>query len=763
VNIGRAVPRVDGRAKVTGRVAYAEDAPFAGLHAVAVRSPYPHALIRGIDISAVERIPGVVTLTATDLKDIDQRFGITVLDQCIVADERVRYVGDIVAAVAAPSMETATRCAELIEVDYEPLGAVLDPVSAMLPESDLVHPVDFAPADLFIGAPVEILRPNRNVCAAYRVESGAVDRAWSDAELTHEGIYRVPSIHHGHLEPHVATASWSGSALTVVSSTQGPSAVRAQLADLFRIPQADVRVVVPHVGGAYGAKSYAKLEPLVAALARKAGRAVRMRLTREEVFLTISRHAAIVRIRSGFTSDGRLTAREVEVVYDTGAYADGGPRACKKGGYLSGGPYRIPNQRLTARCVYTNKVPAGAFRGFGVPQVCWAYESHLDEIARIVGLDPVEIRKRNLLRTGDSFVTGEELTSVGLGACLEAVQRALGGAENDPISSSETRGTGVALSMKSMTTPTTSIAAVTLNADGSVHVSTSSVELGQGIHTVLGQIVGEVLSVEPSRVRVSLPDTDVTPFDQSTISSRSTFSMGNAAAGAARKVRTQLLALASDVLEASVDDLRTENGRVSVVGSGRGATYAQIIDSAFRGRGGALIATFTYEAKGGIDTATGRAVGRATECWMYAAVGAEVVVDRETGAIRVERIVSAIVAGRAINPAQCHLQNEGSMLTGLGSALFEELLYDGGQPTNASFLEYQLPSIRDHPTRFDSILIEEPHPSGPYGAKGVGESSIPAIAPAIGNAVAAALGGRPMATLPLRPGDVVAIDLARHP
>jgi CO/xanthine dehydrogenase Mo-binding subunit len=301
---------------------------------------------------------------------------------------------------------------------------------------------------------------------------------------------------------------------------------------------------------------------------------------------------------------------------------------------------------------------------------------------------------------------------------------------------------------------------VTLNADGSAQVSTSSVELGQGLHTVLAQLVGETLAVPANRVSVTFPDTDTTPFDQSTISSRSTFSMGNAAVGAARKVRSDLLQLAADALEASADDLILRDGHVEVRGSHRRVPYAEVFAIGFEGRGGALVATHSYQARGGIEQATGLAKGRATECWMYAAVGAEVVVDRETGKVRVTRLVSAIDAGTAINPKQCHLQNEGSALTALGSALFEELVYDAGQPINASFLDYQLPSMRDHPGGFESILVEEPHPSGPYGAKGVGESSIPVVAPAIGNALSAALGAR-LRTLPLRPADVASLTTGR--
>jgi CO/xanthine dehydrogenase Mo-binding subunit len=596
-----------------------------------------------------------------------------------------------------------------------------------------------------------------NVCSTYRVRQGDVEAGFAAADEILDDVYTVPTIQHGHIEPHAAIAYWEPSGRLIVhSATQNPSVIRTQLADLFRLPESQVRVIVPYVGGGYGAKTYPKLEPIVAALSRKARRPVSLVLTREEVFLTAVRHAATVRIRTGVRADGTLLARSVETTYDTGAYADIGPRTAKNGAYASGGPYRIEHQDLSSMCVYTDSPPAGAFRGFGVPQVCWAYESQMDDIARRLGIDPVELRRRNLIREGDLFVTGDRLESVGLERCLDQVATAIGwrGLESTrPIPTERpglVRGLGVAVMIKSTMTPSNSAASVRLNADGSAILLTSSVEIGQGAHTALAQIVAEAIGLPLDRVTVTFPDTDVTPYDQSTSSSRTVFSMGRAAATAAGQIRDQLLETASEVLEVAPTDLEIVDGVIRAKGvPDRRLTIPETFGARFGTAVGSLFGSFDFQTTGGLDPDTGK--GRASAFWFLSAAGAEVEVDTRTGKVRVIRAVIAVDAGSAINPRQCWLQNEGSMLTALGSALFEEMRFDNGQPVNASFLDYLLPSLEDFPDDFRSILVETPHPDGPFGAKGVGEAGLGPVAPAIGNAVANALGGVRLRDLPLRP------------
>ncbi|MBI4492234.1 MAG: xanthine dehydrogenase family protein, partial [Chloroflexi bacterium] len=748
-----------------------------------------------VDASKAARLPGVVVLTRDDLQGMDPYYGPVVRDQPIVALDKVRYVGDVVAVVAAEERDLAEEALDLVEVEYEPLTPVADVLEAMQPGAPIIHETRRTPDVVFVDMRSVHFQADSNVCSTYHVEQGDVEAGFAEADELFEDTYTAPTIQHGHMEPHASTAYWEACGkLVIYTSCQNPSVVRTQLAELFQLPETQVRLIVPYVGGGYGAKTYPKLEPLVAALARKARRPVQWVLTREEVFQTAVRHASVVRIKTGVRRDGTLLARKVEAIYDTGAYADIGPRTAKNGGYASGGPYRIPHQHLTSLCVYTNKPPSGAFRGFGVPQVCWAYESQMDDIARRLGLDPVELRLKNLVREGDIFVTGEPLISVGLADCVKQAAAAIGLAspecrvlspesevrtqhsalrtQHSGLSTEHTalrtqdsalstqhsalvRGKGLACMIKSTMTPSNSAASIRLNADGSVQLLTSSVEIGQGRSTGLAQIVAETLGVAVERVSVALPDTEVTPYDQSTSSSRTIFSMGHAAQQATLQVREQVLRVAAQALEASEQDLEIQDGVVRVKGAPeRRLTLAQVFQARFGTAVGSFFGNDDFQTTGGLDPETGK--GKASAFWFLSAAGADVEVDTETGKVRVVRTVTCVDAGKAINPRQCGLQNEGSMLTAMGSALFEEMVFDNGQPINSTFLDYMMPSLEDCPESFQSLLVETPHPEGPFGAKGIGEAALGPVAPAIGNAVANALGGIRIKDLPLRPDRVVA-------
>jgi CO/xanthine dehydrogenase Mo-binding subunit len=762
--IGVDVKRVDGFDKVTGGASYTADIVLPNmLYAKVLRSTHPHARLLKVDATRAEQELGVVALTRDDLAGMaDPFYGAVVKDQSPVAIDAARYVGDPIAAVAAEERDIAEEALDLIEVEYESLPAVTDPLEAMRPDATIIHADRRTPEVSFLDMKSVHFQTESNVCSTYHVEQGDVEAGFAESDEVFEDTYTVPMIQHGHIEPHATTAYWTaGGSLVVYTSTQNPSVIRTQLAELFELPESRVRIIVPYVGGGYGAKTYPKLEPLVAALARKARRPVQLVLTREEVFMTSVRHAAVVRIKTGVKRDGTLVARRVHAIYDTGAYADIGPRTAKNGGYASGGPYRIPNQHLTSDCVYTNKPPSGAFRGFGVPQVCWAYESQMDDIARQLNLDPVEFRQKNLVRENDVFITGDTLISVGLGECLDQAANAIGWTDTASATAIATdnpdvvRGLGLSAMIKSTMTPSNSAAAVRLNSDGSAVLMTSSVEIGQGPMTSLAQIVAESLGLPVERVSVSFPDTDHTPYDQSTSSSRTTFSMGHAAQQACAEIRAQVLQIAADELEVAETDLEIVDGRVRVKGSpGHELTMSQVFKARFGTPVGSLFGGYDFQTAGGLDPDTGK--GRASAFWFLSSAAAEVEVDKRTGKVRVLRAVCATDVGKAINPRQCDLQNEGSMLTALGSALFEEMLFDNGQPINSSFLDYMLPSMEDYPDKFQSLLIETPHPDGPYGAKGMGEAALGSVAPAIGNAVANALGGVRIHDLPLRPERVVA-------
>ncbi|HEY7553524.1 MAG TPA: xanthine dehydrogenase family protein molybdopterin-binding subunit [Candidatus Binatia bacterium] len=759
--LGENYPRVDGPAKLRGWAQFTADIEMPGMvYAKVLRSDYAHARLTRVDGSRAEKLPGVVAvLTRDDLKGMNAYFGPVVKDQPVVAVDRVRYVGDIIAAVAAESKDIAEEALELIAVEYEPLAAVFDPAQAMKPGAPILH-AESAKSETRLDRGQFRFEKNSNVLSVYHAAQGDVAAGFKEADEIFEDVYRSQKIQHGHIEPHAALAYWEpGGKLVIYTSTQNPSSIRAQLAELFDLPQSKVRVIVPYVGGGYGGKVHPRLEPLTATLARKARRPVQWVLTREEVFLTAHCHAAVVKIKTGVKRDGTIVARQVEGIYDTGAYALTGPSTTKNGGEVAGGPYRIAHQDLTTYCVYTNTPPTGPYRGFGVPQVCWAYESQMDDIARRLGIDPLEIRLKNLVQDGDVFVTGDTLVSVGIADCLKRAAETVGWKGKDEQGNREpdgkVRGKGLAVMIKTTMTPSNSSALVRLNADGSAVLLTSSVEIGQGTHTSLAQIVAQTLGISPERVSVTFPDTDVTPFDQSTSSSRTVFTMGGAARQAAEQIRKQLVDIGASVLEAAAEDLELIEGNIQVKGAPeKKKSISQLFQARYGAAVGSMAASYDNQTSGGVDPRTGK--GKASAFFFLSACAAEVEVDTETGKVTIQHVVTAVDAGKAVNPRQCHMQNEGSMIMSLGSALFEEMIFDNGQPINSTFLEYMPPSMEDHPRRFESVIVEMPHPEGPFGAKGVGEAALGPVEPAIGNAVANALGGIRLRVLPLRPDRVMA-------
>jgi CO/xanthine dehydrogenase Mo-binding subunit len=767
--IGADVTIVGGLAKVTGTASYTPDLVLPRmLYAKALRSSYPHAKLLRIDASKAEGYPGVVAVvTRDDLAGLNSYFGPVIDDQPVVAIDRVRHVGEHAALVAAETRSIAEEALDFIDVEYEELPAVFDIMEAAKPDAPVLHS-QRNETNAGVHKDEFNFQTGGNVCSVFHVEDGDITRGFQESDEILENTYRLPPVQHGHIEPHAATACWEADGKLVVhSACQNPSGVQEQLAQIFRLPENQVRIIVPWVGGGYGGKTHARIEPALALLARKARRPVQWVLTRDEVFLTGRRYGAVVKIKTGFKRDGRLMARKVDIFFDIGAYALNGPVNAKTGCYVSSGPYNIPNRSLTTYSVYTNLPPTGPFRGVGVSHSCWAYESEMDDIARRTGMDPLELRLKHLVKEGDIFVTGEKLVSVGVTDCLQRVAEAIswqGKAEQAPKATGANivRGKGLAVTIKSTTTPTTSSAHVRLNADGSAVLLTSSVEMGQGALTSLAQIVGEELGLPMERVSVSFPDTDVTPYDKSTSSSRTTFHMGQAAQKAARDIRNQLLEVGARKFEAHIDDLELRDGALQVIGvPEKRLTISELFKAKFGSSVGSLFGGHCFHTEGGLDPKTGK--GKAAAFWFFSACGAEVEVDIETGKVRVVRAATAVDAGKAIHPRQCGLQNEGSFLSGMGSVLFEEMVYDNGQPINSNFLEYMLPSLEDHPQEFISLLVETPHPEGPFGAKGVGEAALPPVAPAIGNAVANALGGSRIRDLPIKPDKVVAALRAKEP
>jgi CO/xanthine dehydrogenase Mo-binding subunit len=520
---------------------------------------------------------------------------------------------------------------------------------------------------------------------------------------------------------------------------------------MFDVPLARIRVVVPHLGGGFGSKTYAKLEPLAATLARAAGRPVRLAASVPEAFQTVRRCASRVAVRAGFRRDGMLVAVECDADYDVGAYADIGPRVVQKGTYTATGPYRVPHVRLEARAVYTNTTPGGAFRGFGVPQLAWALESLFDVAADRLERDPVDLRRQNFLAHGEEFAPGDTPIDGKLEESLSRAAEAIGWSRT----AAADRGRGVAAMLKASIAPSVSEAIVRLHADGSVTVLASAVEMGQGTRTVLAQIAAEVLSVPLTRVTVVQPDTAVTPYDQTTSSSRSTAMTGRAVQAASEDVRDQLLAIAAPSIGVTARELTLDDG--AVVAPGRRLTYAEVLAQRFGMSGGELI------GRGVIAPGrTAAPLGGSTPFWEMAVGAAEVSVDEETGAVRVERYVSVSDVGRAINPLLLEGQDEGGVVQGLGHTLLEEMLYADGHLLNGTLLVYRVPRADDAPSELECRFVENADGSGPFGAKGAGEGSLIPVSPAVANALARLTGVR-LRDLPLSPERVWRALRARSP
>ncbi len=658
--------------RVTGAVRYSQDVELEGmLHARILRSPHPHAHILRMDASKVPE--GVVVLSPHDAREFG-RYGPQIKDQTILPLDRVRYVGDPVAAVAAETEEEAEEALGLIEVEYEELPAIFDEVEAASEEAPLVHDrIHLSENDAaYFG-----IRPRQgtNVCHRFRIRHGDVEAGFREADVVVEETFRTASAQHAHMEPHATLARWQGERLELWTGTQTPFNLRMDLAGLFGIPEEQIRIVSLPMGGAFGAKTFVRLEAIVAALARKAGRPVRCILERDEEWLTLNRHPATIKVRIGARRDGTLVAKRVECWANTGAYADCGPGVAQKMGFASPGPYRIPNVRVDSRAVYTNLPPNGAFRGYGQMQCTWASERAMDLLADALDMDPLELRLKNVLRNGDRYCTGEVMRDVHFDECLRSAAEAVGWSEGR-------QGKGLCVMLKGMQTPSRASIAVEKNDDGTYTVLCATAEMGQGAKRAIRLLAAELLGVEPGKVRFPDPDTDVAPYDTRTTSSRSTHMMGRA-------------------LEVAVEDLR-ENGR-------RG--YGEVRD------------------EGGLDPDTGQ--GIASSHWHQGAAAAEVEVDEETGKFEVRRLHASVYAGRVVDRAGAELQNEGSMIMGLGTALFEEISFSDGQATNANLSDYNVPAAGDLPELMTHDLIERD------GAEihGLGETALPPVPPAVGNAL----------------------------
>jgi CO/xanthine dehydrogenase Mo-binding subunit len=743
---------IDAVDRVTGRLAYTINFELPGLvHARLLRSTAPHARIARLDVSRARGVAGVtLVLTGDDVRrrrDVTPSFGPVFRDQPVLAIDKVRYVGEPVVAVLAEDPDAAQAALDLVDVEYEHLPAVFDAVEALSERAPLVHETPPTAGATFADLVLHTQGAS-NICNHFKLRKGDVERGFAESDVVYEDTFSSPAVQHVPLETHACVAQVEGGRVCVWATTQTPHVLRAQLGEMFKLPISAVRVVVPTLGGAYGSKCYPKIEPLTAVLALIARRPVRLHLTREEEFVTVTKHAVNITMKTGLSRDGRILARKSTCIFNTGAYADIGPRLIKNGGYATGGPHHIPNVWVDSYAVYTNVTPAGAYRGYGVSQAAWAYETQMDMIAARMGIDPFELRMKNLLQDGDTAMTGEVVEDCHFRELLTKAAEAVNWKPGEEAlrNGSRVRAKGLSCIMKSTVTPSTSTASVKLNEDGSLNVLTSSVEMGQGLQTALAVIAAEKLGMSIDKVHVSEVDTDVTPYDQQTSASRSTHAMGTAVMFAMDDVREQVLDRAANLMEVAKDDLEIGAARVQVKGAPeRSLDLGQIVRGS---RSGNILGHGTFATKGGLDPETGQGVGSVH--WHQGAGAAEVEVDLETGHVEVLRYHAAVYAGRVINPVQAELQTEGSVAFGVGHALFEEMILDGGQLQNGNLGDYMIAGFRDLPDVGVSVVehleANEIH--------GLGETSVPPVMPAIGNAVYRATGVR-IRDLPLTPEKVL--------
>lgn len=761
--VGTDLARIEIREKVEGRAQYIADLYRPGmLHGAVLGSPHAHARIKSYDIRDALAVPGVhAVLTGDDFGD--HRMGAFIKDEHAIAKGKVRYVGEPVAAVAAETEAAAKLAARLVQVEYEELPAILTPEDALKPDAAIIH------EDLASYFKVFDTRSQANICSRTSLVEGD-PAAWRECDIVVEGDFTTQPQAHVSLEPCGALAEIDPAGrITLWSANQSVFRVQANVCESLGLPMAQLRSLTPRVGAGFGNKMEPHIQPIAVRLAMATGRPVKLILSREEDFEIVrARHPFKIKITTGAKRDGTLVAREVEVLLDGGAYADDSPGVLGYSLFMSQGPYRFKYRKAAGTLVYTNKLRFGAFRGFGNPQVSLAGEQQLDEIAGKLGLDPLELRAKNLMQPGDKWFGGSEVGSNGIAECLERVKAQSGWAKRAelvPSAPGRRRAMGVACTAHISGLLATG-AIVRMLEDGSIVLNTGAVDIGQGSDTALTQICAEALKVPVERVRLASPDTDGSPYNWGTTASRVTYTTGRAVVAAAQEVERKIKEHASEMLECDVADLELRpGGMVGLVGVPEKAlSFFEVSARAHWARGGPIIGTNSLMFdKPSIDPKRAIAIGLPFPqigVFSFGALVVDIEIDEVTGAIEVRRAWTAADVGRAINPRAVEGQLEGAFVQGMGLALTEEMIWDGARLANPSLMDYKVPTALDSPYEIYPIIVEAPEPDGPFGAKGVGEIGINAVPAAIANAAASATGHR-FRSLPLTPERVLDAMLAK--
>jgi CO/xanthine dehydrogenase Mo-binding subunit/aerobic-type carbon monoxide dehydrogenase small subunit (CoxS/CutS family) len=757
--VGHSYPRPDAVAEVTGTAKFADDYTFSGmLYGATLRAAYPHARILSMDASQARALPGVhAVLTHEDVPGRN-RHGLVYLDWPVLCDDKVRYLGDAVAIVAADTPEIAAEALKHIRVDYEPLPVVASAEQAREPGAAIVHE-EKSTADGESG----------NLLEHIKLRHGDVDEGFAQADVVVEREYRTPAYDHMFMEPECSIGVPAGydagdfryDKVTIYVGSQIPYADRAQVAAALGLPEDQVRIVGTLVGGGFGGKEDIMGQIHAALLARATGRPVKILYDRAESMLAHpKRHATVIRIKTGARRDGTLVAVQAELVGDAGAYASLSTHVLTRATTHATGPYAVPHARVDCYAMYTNNPPAGAFRGFGVTQSAFAVESNMDILAHELGMDPFMLRRKNALRIGAETATGQVLhESVGLLDCLDWVETRLQELAQYPVPNTQFANPqiawGLACAYKNTGfgggAPDEASAEVEVHPDDLgegtvVEVRASSADLGQGLTTVLAQIAAEVLGLPFERVHVLLSDTDRTPDGGPTTASRQTFVTGNATRLAAEGMRERMTLVAAEHWDVPPEAIRFEAGKVRA--EGHAVSFGQAVRWLLE-EGHQPHLTYRYAAPATLPLGEG---GDMHFAFGFGVQAAQVAVDPDTGNVQVLRVLAAADGGRALNPQAFLGQVEGGIVMGIGTALTEEFRIQDGVPRTRRWKDYRTPLIGDMPEMYVH-LAEHPTSTGPYGAKGIGElPSIPTT-PAICNAIYRATGTRVL-QLPVRPEEI---------
>jgi len=736
--VGKSVARVDAREKATGAAIYTSDMRLPGmLVGKILRSPLPHARITNIDVTRARRLPGVkAVITADDTPKIKFSVIPQLADKLPLAADKVRFVGDEVAAVAAIDEDTAEEALRLIKVDYEPLPAIFDPEQAMQPDAPRIH---------------EHLESN--IVRHALVEIGDVQKGFAESDYIFEERFTTQTQAHTCLETQTTIAAFDTSGrLTLWSTTQAPHDMRQRISHACNLPLKDIRAIKPYIGGAFGRSTKIEsVEPITVFLAKATGRPVKISLSREEEFYgTRCRHPFVIKVKMGAKKDGTLLVKEAYVVMDNGAYNSYGPAVLSYACTWFCALYRFPNVKFDGHLAYTNKNYGGAFRGFGDVQVTFAHESMIDKVADGLGMDPKELRLKNANQPGDMTANLMHITTCGLKECIEKSSEAIQWEKTKKATSKDSsRGVGMASMIytggASMGSGVNySGASITMDWSGAFTLAMGASDIGQGSDTILSQIAAEALGVSIDQIRLVETDTSVTPPCSGTYGSRVTLCAGNAVLRAAKNARSKILELASGMLDTDVSNLELKNGKVFVKKNPNSSIdLVQVAASSYLQKNAPIVGNGYFNEPPqtkDFDPITWYALS--VPCLSFATQVVEIEVDRKTGKVNILKLIAAHDVGKAINPMSCEGQIEGGVVQGIGFALTEEVkLQPDGKIMNPNLTDYTVLSAMDIPP-ITPFLIETNEPNGPFGAKGLGEAVLIPTAPAVANAIYDAIGIR---------------------